>query len=328
VRRAPRRCVVVGLCAVFAGCAAASGGGKAHDAEVADALAGAVPPGWTPDEGDLGADPETGVAPVPPDRKPGGDAAPEARAADAGPPPGPPPTQAPSEPPPDAPCEAGTTTLSLAGPAVFDVPAYETLTVELWGAGGGGGASGQSSPGTAGGRTRFGETVTAEGGAPGTADAGGRGGQAVGGDTNQPGGDGGPACHYPAICSVGAGGAAPNGGGGGQGVNAVNACNGGDGRSGDHPGGGGASSWTCQGPWWEGMGWGDGGGGGGAGGYAHRVFGAGEVPPGEVALEVGAAGVGARGHTTAGFPGTGRFPGVYTGGDGGAGRIVLTWTCP
>jgi hypothetical protein len=157
--------------------------------------------------------------------------------------------------------------------------------------------------------------------------SGGAGGTATGGTENAPGGVGGPSCHYPAICGVAAGGSAPHGGAGGIGVISVDACSGGDGRNGESPGGGGASSWSCQGSWWTGYGWGDSGGGGGGGAYAAISYEPGDVPPGPVLVEVGAPGAGALGQVSSGFPGTGRNPGYYTGGDGGAGQVTITWTC-
>ncbi len=225
-------------------------------------------------------------------------------------------------------CAEGMETWSTAGTFTFMVPVYETLTVELWGAGGGGEASGATTRATDGGRSSFGDTLAAEGGRAGTYAAGGAGGTAMGGDMNLPGGGGGPGCHYPAICGLGAGGSAPRGGMGGASAIALDACSGGDGRDGESPGGGGAPSWSCQGPWWERMGWGDSGGAGGAGAYATRAFAPGAVPPGPISVVVGAAGVGSQGQRSSGFPGTGRNPGVYTAGNGGAGRVLVRWTCP
>jgi hypothetical protein len=43
-----------------------------------------------------------------------------------------------------------------------------------------------------------------------------------------------------------------------------------------------------------------------------------------VAVVVGAGGKGAQ---TAIFPGAGKNPGYYTGGDGGSGQVTISWTC-
>jgi hypothetical protein len=149
--------------------------------------------------------------------------------------------------------------------------------------------------------------------------------------TNLPGGNGQGACDkgYPSLCGTAAGGNAPEGGKGGSGVSAVDGCQGGDGKSGGLPGGGGAGAWACLGPWWVGYGWGYGGGGAGAGAYATTSFTKGELAAGKsVSVKVGSAGKGALGVMSDGQSGTGKNAGFYTGGDGGDGKVVVSWTCP
>ncbi|MBM3272738.1 hypothetical protein FJY94_05740 [Candidatus Kaiserbacteria bacterium] len=147
---------------------------------------------------------------------------------------------------------AGSQTFSAPGNHSFTVPAYETLTVEVWGAGGGasGGASvdwgvpglRNISVGAEGEASSF-SSLKATGGAGGTnarhpvygtyvPASGGAGGQGYGGSTNLTGGSG----------SGGTGGAGANGGAGGAA----------DGSGGSWPGGGGGGA-------------GDAGGGGGIG---------------------------------------------------------------
>jgi hypothetical protein len=224
-------------------------------------------------------------------------------------------------------CVAGSQTFSTPGATSFAIPSYETLTVEVWGGGGAGSAYGQTAAPTAGGKSSFNGTVVAEGGASGPT---GIGGTASGGTTNSVGGNGGPACEagYPVLCGEGPGGSAPSGGAGGH-NKSLDGCGGGDGQDGAAPGGGGGGTWTCQGTWWLGTGWGYGGGGGGAGASAAIAYAKGSLAVGSsVPVIVGAGGLGSQGAMTATTPGTGRNPGHYTGGDGGAGRVTITWTCP
>lgn len=226
-------------------------------------------------------------------------------------------------------CTDGSKEFSEAGKFSFDVPAYATLTVEVWGAGGGGEASGASAPhATAGEASRFGASMIANGGLAGTYCCGGAGGTASGGDENLTGASGGGGVHYPAIGGQTPGGAAPKGGAGGSGATGpTDSCGGGDGSHGAAPGGGGAPTWSCQGTWWTGTGWGDAGGSGGAGGYASKKFARGAVARGAIEIVVGASGKGSRGQVSSGFPVTAKNPGSYTAGDGGVGRVKISWTC-
>lgn len=198
---------------------------------------------------------------------------------------------------------AGAQTFSTPGTQQFVVPAYGTLTVKVWGAGGGGGSDGHASDGNGsggtGGNSSFG-SMTARGGAPGTA-YGGAGGTASGGTTNVTGGAGtnstpidmGPESEpYPL---GGNGGVGANGGVGGAGSVA-----GEPGNPGATPGGGGGG--------------GRGGGGGGGGGYSSRTYANGELTQGSpVSVTVGVGG---------GICPDGSFYGC---GSGGAGRIEITW---
>ncbi|MBM4374043.1 MAG: hypothetical protein FJ095_03085 [Deltaproteobacteria bacterium] len=103
----------------------------------------------------------------------------------------------------------------------------------------------------------------------------------------------------------------------------------GDGKPGSLPGGGGAGAWACLGPWWVGVGWGYGGGGAGAGAYATTSFAKGALTAGKsVVVTVGAAGKGALGVTTEGQPGAGKNAGYDTEGEGGDGKVIVSWTCP
>ena len=221
----------------------------------------------------------------------------------------------------------GSQTYSTPGTFTFTVPDYKTLTVEVWGGGGGGQGARQIADPTAGGSSSFNGTVVAGGGASGDT---GTGGTASGGTTNTSGGQGGPSCYYPALGGEAAGGAAPQGGAGGSGVQkALDGCNGGDGNDGLVPGGGGASDWACEATWWQGTGWGASGGAGGGGAYSTITYSMGQLAPGSaLPVVVGAGGQGSKGEETSGFPGTGRNPGYYTGGDGAAGEVKIAWTCP
>lgn len=155
---------------------------------------------------------------------------------------------------------AGSQTYSTPGTYSFTVPAYTTLTVQVWG--GGGGGTGAYIEGTSGASSQFGATVIAGGGGNGGDPGDGGGGTASGGTTNTSGGNG----------SYTSGGNSPNGGAGGQ--------PGTDGDStGNAPGGGG-------GPLGEGVGQ-----GGGGGAYSTRTYSAGQLS-GSITVVVGAGGNG------------------------------------
>lgn len=185
---------------------------------------------------------------------------------------------------------AGTQTYTSPGTYSFTVPAFQSLTVQVWGGGGGGGN--YVHYGSAGGNSSF-AGVTGGGGNPGgpaAATTGGPGGGAYGGGTNTIGNPG----TYDWTWKYGTGGAAPNGGAGGSGSTYT-------GYSGGIPGGGGGSPVR--------------GSGGGSAGYASATWNAGGLTAGSaVTVVVGAGGAGAP--TTDG----------YTSGAGGAGRVSISWT--
>jgi len=234
-------------------------------------------------------------------------------------------------------CTPGSVTLSTPGTFDFEVQEFQSLTVEVWGAGGGAdGGFGSDAKATPGGSSSFHGTLVAGGGAAGhPAVPLALGGTASGGDTNIPGGPGGNGCYtFMVLCAAGVGGDAPPagiGGKGGPGINHLDACHGyggGDGQDGATPGGGGHGAWSCQHNWPAGQGWGYGGAAGGGGAYAKKVYAKGQLAPGKVAVVVGAGGVGAKGAPTSFTPGLGKNPGYYTGGNGGTGQVKITWTCP
>jgi hypothetical protein len=170
------------------------------------------------------------------------------------------------------------------------VPAYNTLTVKVWGAGAGGQGDDDTSDtlplGTHGGTSSFNGTVIANGGKNDRS-----GGTASGGDINTSGSAGG-------AVGNGTGGASPNGGG------TTSCC----GVSGAAPGAGGSGAMgtiTPLSPPTRLQ-------GGGGGAYAQKNYSAGQLTTGaSISVIVGTGG--ARGGVTA------------LGGNGGAGRVVVTW---
>lgn len=178
----------------------------------------------------------------------------------------------------------------------FNVPAYNTLTVQVWGAGGGGGGwryGAYSYAGNPGGASSFNSDIIANGGGGGFS-AGGAGGTASGGTTNTVGGTG--IVGTMGNCNSGVGGASPNGGAGGATA----------GASGGAPGGGGASG--CYINFMLS--------GGGGGGYSSKTYTAGQLS-GTVTVVVGAGGVGGGEAGAAGWP--------SLGGTGGNGRVYISW---
>jgi hypothetical protein len=168
---------------------------------------------------------------------------------------------------------------TTAGTFTFTVPAFNTLTVQVWGGGGGGAGGNPSTPAaTSGGQSSFNAALIANGGSPSTGASGAAGGTASGGTTNTTGGTG-------ASSSSSAGGTCP----------ASGPCHGGNG-----------ARWcpvTCSVTE----------GGGGSGGYSTKTYSAGQLTVGaNVTVKVGAAGQG----------GTGT---AADGGDGGAGRVYISW---
>ena len=230
---------------------------------------------------------------------------------------------------------AGSQTFTSSG--TFTVPAYGTLTVEVWGGGGGGGAVApvgwvnvQSTPG---GQSSF-STVEAGGGGggiseyvtgqlPGVTTA--QGGVASGGDINLPGGISPPAPSYPSHYSSAAG-SAPYGGAGGAGGDPDYWCPAHipgvldvNGRPGTFPGGGGGGAETIFG----GIG-----GGAGAGAYAKKTYAPNQLVTGTtVPVTVGAGGTGGHHGTTGWCIGNWGYW-YWDGGAGAPGKVTITWTDP
>jgi len=238
-------------------------------------------------------------------------------------------------------CEAGTRTFTTPGVFDFIIPAFETLTVELWGGGGGATAYAQVDEPTPGGDSSFHGTVVAGGGAAALDGIAATGGTASGGTVNLPGAPGSPACaQYLNTCSgyvTRLGGDSPHGGAGGKTITQLDACSSymfgsaaGDGENGHAPGGGGGGGHTCQFNWLQQQGWAMTGAGAGAGAYASITYAKGQLAPGtSAAVVVGAGGRGSKGAMSSQAPGNGgKNPGFYTGGDGGRGEVRLSWTCP
>lgn len=197
---------------------------------------------------------------------------------------------------------SGTQSYDTRGTYQFTVPAYAgSLTVQVWGAGGG--ASGGNyyhnySAGGNGGASSF-AGLTSTGGTGGVAASnqgpywmfyypavGGPGGAGSGGTTNLTGSAG--------QGDEGAGGgASPNGGGAST-----------AGAWGNWPGGGGAGGYSGSA---------GGAGGGGGGGYTSRTYAPGELSIGsQITVTVGESGMGAS-------------AGCCTGGTGAHGRVHITW---
>lgn len=222
---------------------------------------------------------------------------------------------------------AGAADYQSPGSYTFTVPGYSSLTVQVWGAGGGGGTNnGVGYNASSGGQSSFG-SVVASGGAGGGGSygggsgAGGSGGTAYGGSTNSAGGAGIAGgsdyeyinCLYSSGASLagGAGGSSPNGGSGGASAPANPCISGAGGVSGSAPGGGGSGgSGTCSGDCIGA------GGGGGGGGYASATYGPGQLAVGSgISVYVGGGG--------------GSAPyGDYPGGSGANGRVYISWTDP
>lgn len=207
----------------------------------------------------------------------------------------------------------GTQSHTTAGTYTFTVPAFNTLTVDLWGAGGAGGAAQSGAVnGTGGGATTITELgMTANGGGFGTsldadafyrvASAAGAGGTASGGNTLNTSGAAGVGG-----TTTNNGGAAANGGAGGAG--AWYASNSGvtQGSAGGSPGGGGGGGHYDLGGNWLFPG------GGGGGANCRSVFDPSTLAPGTVlTIQVGAGGLGPAGNLT---------------GDGADGGATITWS--
>lgn len=195
----------------------------------------------------------------------------------------------------------------------FIVPAYNTLTVQVWGGGAGGGGGFYTSNGgngLAGGQSTFGGLVVAGGGSGGAgapliaAAAGGAGGGAWGGTTNVSGGTG----SYSVSYGGGTGGYSPAGGAGGAGgYGAAYVV----GQPGGWPGGGGGGGSTCV----SGNCAPSSGGGGGGGGYSSHTYSAGQLGVG-ANISVGVGGGGGGGTANRGD---------IVGGYGAGGYVLVSW---
>lgn len=189
--------------------------------------------------------------------------------------------------------EPGSADYTTPGIYSFTVPTYATLTVQVWGAGGGAGAVNyvNGNNGRSGGSSSF-EAVYAGGGAGSVAPpntigswgAGGTGGAASGGDVNLSGGNGATAIN--STLGITSGGASPNGG-------SSNSAS---------PGAGAKGSTSNK--------FGSGGGGGGA--YASKTY----TPGGLVVGSIVTVNVGAGGTS-----GGGTLPSPA----GAAGRVFIQW---
>lgn len=194
----------------------------------------------------------------------------------------------------------GSQTFTSAGSTTFTVPCYNSLTVKVWGGGGGGaGFTSWGAPymGYAGSASSFNGTVVANGG--GTSNDGtpivASGGTALGGDVNQTG----------ASSSGQTGGAGASGGAGGTGAGNSN------GGAGNAPGGGGGGCGdhidiyaTLSNA------------GGGGGGYAIRTYTSGQLTvASSVTVVVGSGGAG--GYCEGDL--------LTRSGSGALGRIEISW---
>jgi hypothetical protein len=193
---------------------------------------------------------------------------------------------------------AGSQNFTTAGTHSFTVPHHQTLTVQVWGAGGGGAGCSTYTEvqGGNGGSSSWNGAVVANGGARASTSAGGAGGTASGGTTNTTGQAGSTHSSYGAKGGNGASGGA----GGAQ------RTSNGNGNGGSAPGGGGGgarfvSRGSCNGD------------GGGGGGYSTRAYSAGTFVQGSsVTVVVGAGGSKGNGST-------------YDGGAGAVGRVTISW---
>jgi hypothetical protein len=202
------------------------------------------------------------------------------------------------------PITSGSQTYSTPGTYNFTIPCHNTLTVEVWGAGGGGSGQVQTTMvhvyGTVGGASTWDEGVLIAngGGRSGNAGNEGIGGTASGGTTNIAGQDG---SHGSGCFISGKGGDGANGGAGGASTAARE-----PGNPGFPPGGGGSGGASTM------KGCGSGTAGAGGGGYTTRIYSGGIYTPDDIiTVGVGSGGVG--GNAT------------VDGGGGADGQVIITW---
>lgn len=205
----------------------------------------------------------------------------------------------------------GSQTFTTSGSHQFSVPEYNTLTVELWGAGAAGAAavSGAGNGQNGGATTIVALGMTAGGGVGGTKldpdldyrqfAAGGAGGTASGGNTLNTSGSAGSSGYE--------GGSAANGGAGGTAPYIASNTGPTSGGPGSAPGGGGGAGHYDLGGNWLFPG------AGGGGSYSKSVYTPGTGPAHRTLLDlvVGAGGAGQTGNPN---------------GNGAVGRIVFTWS--
>lgn len=193
---------------------------------------------------------------------------------------------------------AGSQTYASPGAYTFTIPTHSSLTVQVWGAGGGGATAGKV--GTDGGASSFGGLVDAHGGLKSVANTPGTGGSGYGGSTNYTGGTGTLGNDNTMIVLFGGdGGAGAMGGAGGTGARPVNTGTE-VAQPGTFPGGGGGGSVYAAGA--------------GGGGYSSHTWSAGSLTPGNTVS------------VTVGSPGTGAYVSANrSGGAGAAGQVVISW---
>lgn len=209
-----------------------------------------------------------------------------------------------------APVTPGSSTFD-SGSGNFIVPAYNTLTIEVWGGGANGGHAATSLAGAASTVSTYGLTANGGGKSP-IGVTGGAGGTASGGNsanTTGTAGNGSSGTSSVSCCS-GAGGAGAGGGGaGGAAVNGIAGVTAIEGNAGTGPGGGGSGRVTWAGTIYTKAG------GGGGGGYVRHILTPGGGGPG-----IGAAIAYA---VAAGRP---IITALNGGGAGAHGRVRFTWT--
>lgn len=177
------------------------------------------------------------------------------------------------------------------------------IAVRILGGGGGGGGGQNATPGTTGGNSTFGGSLTASGGVGGALGSAGAGGAAAGGYSNSPGSSGGPPTPPGTAYNAwgGQGGSSQLGGGGAPSIGSATGSAGAT-STGAGGGGGGATNGTLTG---------SGGAGGGAGGCVLAIGVATTY-----AYSVGAGGAGAAGASSSSSSGG-------AGGSGAAGKIEI-----
>lgn len=208
---------------------------------------------------------------------------------------------------------------TASGTVSYTVPAYNSLTVQIWGAGGGGGVgdfngSDGATGNNGGNSTAFGQTAGGgKGGAHGPKPAQG----GAGGTGTTPGQDGGDGTNtttdnftYSAYSGNGGNSGGGSTGGTGKRVSPAQLAS-----NGNNYGGGGGGTYQGFGQSTNGPGYALGGGGGGGGGYTVKTWTSGQA---------GAPSPGSTYTIVVGAGGTGGTAGGATAGKGGVGRVRIT----